>query len=177
MEQSPKSVLEGSLQSQAGVSVPPDMEGEESGMATGSKPDALQRSSLSEPQQAEAAVTAVAVLGGEEESGAVKVERAAKELTAVDGRADSRNFTLGEHLHTQYKLKEYAEQTTSANMDKQKQNSLEEILYYKPSPFFESFIFYSLVSVFNLLCPESDSSHSFKQNQILAFIVHDMSKP
>ncbi|MGH0133730.1 UNVERIFIED_CONTAM: hypothetical protein FKN15_025412 [Acipenser sinensis] len=89
MEQSPKSVLEGSLQPQAGVSVPPDMEGEESGMATGSKPDALQRSSLSVPQQAEAAVTAVAVLGGEEESGAVKVERAAEELRAVDGRADT----------------------------------------------------------------------------------------
>ncbi|MGH0146682.1 UNVERIFIED_CONTAM: hypothetical protein FKN15_039625 [Acipenser sinensis] len=52
---------------------------------------AVQRSSLSEPQQAEAeaAVTTVAVLGGGEESGAVEVERAAEELAAVDGGADS----------------------------------------------------------------------------------------
>ncbi|MGH0143586.1 UNVERIFIED_CONTAM: hypothetical protein FKN15_026980 [Acipenser sinensis] len=90
-EQSPKPVLEGSLQPQAGGSVPPDMEGEGSGTATGLQPGAVQRSSLSEPQQAEAeaAVTTVAVLGGGEESGAVEVERAAEELAAVDGGADS----------------------------------------------------------------------------------------
>ncbi|MGH0132385.1 UNVERIFIED_CONTAM: hypothetical protein FKN15_048278 [Acipenser sinensis] len=91
-EQSPEPVLEGSLQPQAGGSVPPDMEGEGSGTATGLQPGVVQRSSLSEPQQAEAeaAVTAVAVLGGgAEESGAVEVERAAEELAAVDGGADS----------------------------------------------------------------------------------------
>ncbi|MGH0151384.1 UNVERIFIED_CONTAM: hypothetical protein FKN15_026544 [Acipenser sinensis] len=90
-EQSPEPVLEGSLQSQAGGSVPPDMEGEGSGTATGLQAGAVQRSSLSEPQQAEAeaAVTTVAVLGGGEESGAVEVERAAEELAAVDGGADS----------------------------------------------------------------------------------------
>ncbi|MGH0163361.1 UNVERIFIED_CONTAM: hypothetical protein FKN15_044950 [Acipenser sinensis] len=91
-EQSPEPVLEGSLQPQAGGSVPPDMEGEGSGTTTGLQPGAVQRSSLSEPQQAEAeaAGTAVAVLGGGgEESGAVEVERAAEELAAVDGGADS----------------------------------------------------------------------------------------
>ncbi|MGH0126193.1 UNVERIFIED_CONTAM: hypothetical protein FKN15_026667 [Acipenser sinensis] len=90
-EQSHEPVLEESLQSQAGVSVPPDMEGEGSGTATGFKPGAVQGSSLSEPQQAEteAAVTAVAVLGGGEESGAVEVERAVEELAAGDGGADS----------------------------------------------------------------------------------------
>ncbi|MGH0138637.1 UNVERIFIED_CONTAM: hypothetical protein FKN15_003054 [Acipenser sinensis] len=90
-EQSPEPVLEGSLQPQAGGSVPPDMEGEGSGTATGLQPGAVQRSSLSEPQQAEAeaAVTTVAVLGGGEESGAVEVERAAEELAVVDGGADS----------------------------------------------------------------------------------------
>ncbi|RXN00469.1 hypothetical protein EOD39_9411 [Acipenser ruthenus] len=95
MEQSPEPVLEGSLQSQAGGSVPPDMEGEGSGTTTGLQPGIVQLSSLSEPQQAEAeaeaAVTAVAVLGGGggEESGAVEVERAAEELAAVDSGADS----------------------------------------------------------------------------------------
>ncbi|MGH0151378.1 UNVERIFIED_CONTAM: hypothetical protein FKN15_026538 [Acipenser sinensis] len=58
------------------------MEGEGSGTAIGLQPGAVQRSSLSEPQQveakAEAAVMAVAVLGGGEESGA-------EELAAVDG--------------------------------------------------------------------------------------------
>ncbi|MGH0146558.1 UNVERIFIED_CONTAM: hypothetical protein FKN15_042785 [Acipenser sinensis] len=61
-------------------------------MATGLQPGVVQRSSLSEPQQAEAeaAGTAVAVLGGGgEESGAAEVERAAEELAAVDGGADS----------------------------------------------------------------------------------------
>ncbi|MGH0148730.1 UNVERIFIED_CONTAM: hypothetical protein FKN15_038872 [Acipenser sinensis] len=41
-----------------------------------------------------------------------------------------------------------------------------------PRPFFKRFLFYSLVSVFNLLRPESDLSYSFNQNRILAFIIH-----
>ncbi|MGH0142500.1 UNVERIFIED_CONTAM: hypothetical protein FKN15_040950 [Acipenser sinensis] len=67
------------------------MEGKGSGTVTGLQPSPVQHSSLSEPQQAEAeaAVTAVAVLGGKEKSGAAEVERAAEELAAVFGGADS----------------------------------------------------------------------------------------
>ncbi|MGH0129403.1 UNVERIFIED_CONTAM: hypothetical protein FKN15_061808 [Acipenser sinensis] len=99
-EQSPKPVLEGSLQSQAGVSVPPDMEGEGSDTAMGLQPGAVQRSSFSEPQQveAEAAVMAVAVLGGGEESGAVEVERATEELAARTEQRKWRGSSLTPRL-------------------------------------------------------------------------------
>ncbi|MGH0126700.1 UNVERIFIED_CONTAM: hypothetical protein FKN15_033096 [Acipenser sinensis] len=140
-EQSPEPVLEGSLQPQAGGSVRPDMEREGSGTATGLQPGAVQRSSLSEPQQAEAeaeaeaAVTAVAVQGGGgEESGAVEVERAAEELAAVEGGADSEDgaeemegelsdsslnsdipdsqpFNRGEKIYTLDEFKQFMEST------------------------------------------------------------------